>query len=776
MRKKAPTPVPMLAPAETAEAPLLPGAVAEIKDARAHVYPLQIPSERNLLLVSAQSSDVVGLALEGQSNDAAQGWVNLGTSMARTPYLALPLGADSQPYKAYRLRAWSADRRSLQMRIRVAAATLPAVSESLWLQGTAAPAKVDEVLSTLRVAMIALSGPGTFRIKGDLSHLRWSDGASRAAQAAGSAVISVRGKTLWLVNDEAAPAAAAFVAERLKLPNGEPETLRLELMSGQTGAVDLRPQSNGMSLVLAQSRAGQPGLALGERDGPPNLRAMGIAQGEAIAIALPGTNPSARVWNAGNQGATLELDLRQVILQQGASQSAGFGIIDGNIKSKTALPVRLSGNPQSVRLTLAPMHAAAFLKHGAIVSTHWSGSDALQETVFTEADQMWLLNAGLTDAQYSVEIAPGSAAAERGLKPGELFERNLGTAGRLRIPVELPVELPAAQPNVNLPNFKLPNFKLRIRGNAQAIWMEQGGRIASGADIEIRGNGVLSLQHQPGTLVAWLDAQDAGSLADWFPALQATAIKPPQTIELRGKEQLFELRLEQASMLHLRTSVPVVTQYVVEGQTAQTDAHLFGANINLLAPAGSSRLMLHAVGAESLSGAATLLMTPVTVLVDGPGPEILLAPGSARLFSFDVRQRNAIGIGIRASSDVVRGVLYDERGVPQSEGVVQMPTLAPGRYYLLVAMPADTAPVRVRPILLGLKPADTRPPYDILKRYVESKDGDPILYVPPPPAPPSDFIPQNEAAAAAESAPAAEGEEETKPSDEPERENDEERK
>jgi hypothetical protein len=66
-----------------------------------------------------------------------------------------------------------------------------------------------------------------------------------------------------------------------------------------------------------------------------------------------------------------------------------------------------------------------------------------------------------------------------------------------------------------------------------------------------------------------------------------------------------------------------------------------------------------------------------------------------------------------------------------------MPNLAPGRYYLTVEMPADSAPVRVQPIVLGLKTPDTRPPYDILRRYVEAKEGEEaLIYVPPPPAPP----------------------------------------
>jgi hypothetical protein len=208
-------------------------------------------------------------------------------------------------------------------------------------------------------------------------------------------------------------------------------------------------------------------------------------------------------------------------------------------------------------------------------------------------------------------------------------------------------------------------------------------------------------------------------------------------VPLKGKQQVLTLHLDKLAMVHVRTSVPVVTQFLVSGQSAQTEAHLNGANVNLLAPAGDSRLVLRAVGAEVLSGIANVMATPVVQLADGIGPEVLLAPGSARLFAFDLRQAGTIGIGVRASSDVVRSVLYDEQGNVRAQGVVQMPSLAPGRYYLTVEMPVDSAPVRVQPIVIGLKAPDTRPPFDILHRYVGAKEGgDALIYVPTPPAPP----------------------------------------
>lgn len=724
---QAQTTVSMHAPGEIAEKPLVLGSNAEIKDAGVHVYPLTLPPGSNFLLVSAQSSDAVGLALEGGT---AQGWVNLGTTLAKAPYLALPLGTER--FQSYRLRAWSADRRSLRVRVRAVAATLPATPENDWLRAAVSPLRVDEARADLRVAMIALARPGTFRLKGDLARLQWSDSGARAAQAGGSAVVSVNGKTLWLVAEQRTPAeAAALAAERLRLPSGEHESLRLELMAGGVGTIDLQPQAQGPSLVIAQARAGQPGVAVGERRDP---RAIGLVPGEAVAVALPGATAAAQAWNAANRGASLELDVRQVPLRQGGVKTLGLGISDGTIKAATALPIMLPGGPLRVRLTLSAMNAAVFLKLGVILSTHWAGEDALHETVLTDADQLWLLNADAQDTQYGVEIAPGTGEAEPALKPGELLERNVSTAGRLRVPVEVP-------------KTDTDHYHLRVRGDTQAIWLENGGRITSGNDIAIHDSGVLWLQHQPGTLVAWLEAPRVQGASDWLKSLQETAVKPPQSVSLRGKSQVLSLKLERAAMLHVRTSVPVVTQFVVEGQAPQTEAHLHGANINLLAPAGTSRLVLRAVGADSLSGVATVMATTVTNLAEGAGPEVLLAPASARLFSFEIKQRRAIGIGVRASPDVVHSVLYDERGVVQSEGVVQMPTLAPGRYYLAIEAPADSTPVRVQPIMLGLTEPDVRPPYEILRRYVESRDGGALLYVPQPPAAPSD--------AAAESAPPA---------------------
>ncbi|HEX8989649.1 MAG TPA: hypothetical protein VF816_16955 [Rhodocyclaceae bacterium] len=713
-QKHAQTVVSMIVPGEVAEKPLPLGTDVDIKGTQVHVFPLQLPSDRTVLLASARSDDAVGLALEGET---PQGWIGLGTEVSKAPAVALPLAGER--YKAYRLRAWSADRRSQRLTLRAVAAALPSASESQWLDGHLSPVRIDEKRPDLRIAQVVLSRPGSFRLKGDPAQLAWSDSGARAAQPVGNPVIAVSGRSLLLVTGAAAGDTAA---ERLRLP--AEDSVRLDVAAGQIAAIDLRPNAHGPSLLMAQARAAQPGIALGETREPAET---GFVAGEAITVALPGKPAQARVWNAGSDAAALEVDVRQVALNQVAGKSLSFGLADGALPAHSALPLRLPGSAGRVGLTLSPASAALFVKHGIVRSTHWAGDDSVQETVATDADQLWLLNAGDTEARYGVEFVPGGSDAEAALKPGELLERNLGASGRLRVPVEVP-------------RSDGTGYRLHVRGDTRVLWQEEGGRVANGNDLELRRSGVLWLQHQPGAVVAWIDEPQARTVEHalrWLKGLQETAVKPPQSVSLKGKQQVLAFNLDQPAMLHVRTSTPVVTQFLVEGRPARTEAHMHGARLNLPAPAGASRLLVRAIGADGLGGSATVMATPVVPLDEGAGPEVLLASGSARLFSFELKQAATLGIGIRASSDVAESTLYDERGAMQSQGAVQMPTLLPGRYFLAVELPADSAPVRVRPIVLGLKQPDTRPPYDILRRYVEAKDGAaPLIYVPPPPAPP----------------------------------------
>ena len=424
--------------------------------------------------------------------------------------------------------------------MRASAANLSAASESDWLKGGLSLARVDDARSDIRVALVAPERPGTFRIKGDLAGLQWSDSGLCAEQVSSNAVINVNGKALLLVAAKPRSGESArTAAERLQLPDAEDSPLRVELQPGRMGTIEMHHNAQGPTNAGAQSRTGQPGIAMNSRRAPAE---SGFAPGEAVAVSLSGTAEPARVWNASNAGEPLELDVSQVSLRLGAAHSFGFGAGDGTLGARAALPIKLPGGRMRVNLSLPEMSAAVFIKPGAIQSTHWTSTVPLQEAVVTDADELLLLNAAQNPAHYALEVAQDEGGeTDAVLKPGELLERNASTAGRLRVPV-------AIEKNGS------GQFHLHVTGNAQALWVEEGGRVATGDDIAVRDSGVLWLQHQPGIIVAWVEAQGTQSqkgLGEWFRSFKEIAVKPPQTVSLRDKAQVLNIKPEHTALLQV---------------------------------------------------------------------------------------------------------------------------------------------------------------------------------------------------------------------------------
>ena len=96
-----------------------------------------------------------------------------------------------------------------------------------------------------------------------------------------------------------------------------------------------------------------------------------------------------------------------------------------------------------------------------------------------------------------------------------------------------------------------------------------------------------------------------------------------------------------------------------------------------------------------------------------------MPPGASRAFSFVVTEGGPVGVGVRASAELVEGTLLDASGRFLGTGVTQMPTLAPGTYILVLHAPADGPTVRVQPAVAGLKRPSVDPPSDVVRRYLE---------------------------------------------------------
>ena len=130
-------------------------------------------------------------------------------------------------------------------------------------------------------------------------------------------------------------------------------------------------------------------------------------------------------------------------------------------------------------------------------------------------------------------------------------------------------------------------------------------------------------------------------------------------------------------------------------------------------------MSLRAPADASLWGTATVTATPVTKIGEGLGPAILLPSGGTRLFSFEVKEAAEVGIGVRADSEEVVGVLMGADGGVLDSGVVLMKQLSAGTYLLAVTLPAGAPPARARPALAGVEAPGTGPPEDVIRRYME---------------------------------------------------------
>jgi hypothetical protein len=152
------------------------------------------------------------------------------------------------------------------------------------------------------------------------------------------------------------------------------------------------------------------------------------------------------------------------------------------------------------------------------------------------------------------------------------------------------------------------------------------------------------------------------------------------------------------------------------------DVHARGTVVHAYLPPGESDLFLRAAGGAVLHGTVELITTPVTPAGEGLGPEVLLSAGQSHLFSFEVTRKGPVGIGVRASSDVVDCHLLDSAGARIGSGVVQMPDLTPGTYILALTAPGDAQPIRARPALAGLEPPSSGPPEEIIWSYVHPEE------------------------------------------------------
>ncbi len=663
------------------------------------LFPLQ-GVRGDLLLAQVRSADSVGLALEAKR---ALVWVALGSATGRDVRLEVPLASDD----ALRLRLWSEDRRDAPARLAVVGLTTPRVSEGEARRGFR-PTAILGLPGPTAAAVLELDRPGLLRVA-EASGLRFGSSPGAACRPATNGLVAAPGRRLFIVTDTP---GQAMRADRVLLAGGS--SLVVEVPSSGLVPVEVAP-SAGPILVEARSRSLQPGLRLGEsRDERlPAPQAMAVGPGFALAVALQPKKPLAVVFAAApagvGQGPSGEATLQAVALPKPTNARIPLGVTDGQLEGRAAVAYELPPGAKRLRLALARGTVAVVSRDAEALSVFASEEDATVETVYTSAPTLTLLHTEPGAGRFSVEAI---AAEPPSLAAGHPLELPLTEAGVLRLAVA-----------------DAEGATLRVRGVAsETTYVEEAGAVRRGSDIAISAAGTLIVRHGRGALIAWLEAVGQDARALWgiagTPAREAAL---PSVVRLEGPAQVLSLDRKDPLLLQVRSATPLVTVLTRPGGPVEADVHTGATSLDAFLPSGRSELLIRPAAASELAGTLELQATPVVSLGEGLGPEVVLPPGASRAFSFVVKDGGPVGVGVRASAEVVEATLLDAAGRSLGAGVTQMPTLVPGTYVLVLHAPADGPTVRVRAAVAGLERPGVDPPADVVRRYLEP-EGAPAVF------------------------------------------------
>lgn len=618
----------------------------------------------SLLSVSASAAESVGLSVAAED----------GTPLAGDAGRAARVDFPADAARTLRVGLYSADGRGGPVSLSISAAPLSEWSESRLEAGGPLPGGAVSV---------ALGRPGVFRLES-------SGEAARVSAAPGVAATPVEGLVAADATRIVIVSGASVRGVRVRLDEKD------VAVAGPVARCDLAP-ARGPVLVRARAATGQPGLVL-------SRGAATAGEGAALAAALDA--PDA-VSLAGGEGEPLsDVVLSRLAFARPRAETPERLSFEGAVAARSARAFALPPGGKRLRVALGA-GLVALVSRGteglALVGTPGAPGD---ETLETEGDRITFLSAAEGETRFAVDVFAASAGPAP-LAPGAPYAASLPVAGTLRLPVA--------------PEAAGETRTLHVRGASGAVTLlSPDGRHARGADLRVpAAGGTLLLPHAPGLVLAWVDrpGHEAGDLFGEG-ASAGTELAPPAAVALSGERAAFTVAAGGPSLLSFRAPGPALSCVARDGAAPEVTLHAAGVSLDVYAPGGPVRLLLRALGPGGLGGSATLTATPVARIAEGLGPETLLGAGQTRLYGFHVARTGSVGVGVRASSDLVTATLLSAGGARLGEGLVQMPALEAGDYLVSVRAPADAPPVRIRPALAGVAPPGTGPPADVILAYV----------------------------------------------------------
>ena len=653
------------------------------------LYPIEGTAKGGVLVLSAQSAETIGCAIE---KSAGNDWQVMAANVGRRSLLVVPLkkGVES----SWLFRLWSVDRRGNPAKV-----SMKIVSPNEVKPGSLTLKPLVGIEPPTALVKVVNDRSAVYELRSNVP-IQVSDEAFKGCKEPEERTFGVSGNSFWLATH--LEKTTKVSVKPTALGNGT-EQLRLRLpSSGAAIGCDVKSKQGGPKVAILRSVTGQPAVNI---EGDSKTK---IAIGNRSALAfVPNAVDRISMWSASSEGIRV-LAQHKGFVKPGEVRVTWQGL-GGAIEGSGSRELLLPTGKKKVALTLAAeMVAAETSNDQAVESVHWADGASLVTTLETENRKLYLLNLADKSSRFTINLLPQKTKRESFKGLYRLFHPYKGKTTLSLFPLKDSEE----------------RKELILRGAiTRAQLITNNGNISSGLELEYPpSGGNLIMDHNPGVLVLWAQGrgEKSGLCFPPNPAFEDT-ITPPAERPLLGQLTMLTIKATGPTVAHLRTVAPVIT--IVQGkkgQKASVTVHEKGCSLDLLLTEGQKTVGFRPLYGKELYGAVEVTSSSITTLGEGLGPQCLIAPGGSRFYSFAVKRKGAIGVGVRSAPDIIECALLDSRGSVIKEGVVQMPKVEPGNYYLRLHVAKDGQPVVARPALAGIAPPDTGPPGEVVAKYLKS--------------------------------------------------------
>lgn len=463
--------------------------------------------------------------------------------------------------------------------------------------------------------------------------------------------------------------------------------VRLDAASARTVAVFQPPQridlaGTGPVAVVARSTVAPVGLSVDDAR-------IAVSPTGSLALAIGGAD-RARVWDAGGQPVSHDASVIAGRMTLGTEGSVALGRQEVLVRAGTVTELGAPVGPVDVRASLEAGTVAA----GSAGLALWADREATEGWLPAHTGPLWLANPGSTDALVVLDVV-GAGSVPARLAATEPVEWIATTAGQRVIEVVA------------------TDDPLRIRGAASGTLVRSDGTVVRGTDLEVGVGGWLRLDHGVGPVIARIEPTEPappGSAAAELLAGGSVALGPAARVPLA-------LRHPTPAVAHLTVPCPAVVR-IQSGDQVRLAVLDEGAPLDVWMPDGTATVELAALSGTALFGTVSMTTSVPGRLSEGLGPEVLLPSGGSRWFQFTMPRDGSIGIGVQARADRVTASVVSGAGEVVAAGVARTVRLDRGEWFLVLSQPADRAPVRARPSLVGLTPPSEGPPPEVVREYV----------------------------------------------------------